>query len=414
MKRIFSLLFCISVLITAHASEAAYTVESIPNPHTTNVLDFVSNPDGILSDETEYYLNQKLNELEKQTTAEVAVVAVNSIGNDDINLFSNKLFAYWGIGKKEKDNGLLVLLVLDQRQIRFETGYGLEGVLPDAICKRIQMQEMIPYLKNNDFNGGMKAGIDKIFLVLTDKKVAAEIYAAANASQKENGLIKFLKFYLVISVIVFFISLLISISTYNKIKTYSSDNYTNYKKSTSFYNSLKIGSFVLPISFLLFFFIWKLYRNKMRTTPIKCSNCGTNMQRLGEKEDDNFLTPKEVAEENVGSIDYDVWLCPSCQEKKVLPYDSSFTKYKECPKCHAKTYSQIGDRIIVHATTFNSGIGEKIYGCEYCHCQISTQYHIPMIVVASGGGSRGGGGGGISGGSFGGGMSGGGGSTSGF
>jgi uncharacterized protein len=65
-----------------------------------------------------------------------------------------ELFNYWGIGKKGKDNGLLLLLVMDQRRWEFETGYGLEGTLPDAILKRIGEDELVPNLKKKDYNAG--------------------------------------------------------------------------------------------------------------------------------------------------------------------------------------------------------------------------------------------------------------------
>lgn len=74
-------------------------------------------------------------------------------------IFAIQLLNQWGVGKKGKDNGLVILLVTDQRCIQFYTGYGLEGVLPDAICKRIQTKYMIPYLKDGNWNEGMVAGI---------------------------------------------------------------------------------------------------------------------------------------------------------------------------------------------------------------------------------------------------------------
>lgn len=64
-----------------------------------------------------------------------------------------------GCGKERKNNGLVILLVTDQRCIQFYTGYGLEGDLPDAICKRIQTRDMIPYLKDGNWDAGMVAGV---------------------------------------------------------------------------------------------------------------------------------------------------------------------------------------------------------------------------------------------------------------
>ncbi len=156
MIRIIYILLFFSCLTNAFAFD---NVESIPNPKTADANAFVSNPDHILSNKTVEKLNSQLYLLEQETSAEIAVVAVNSIENQDIADFANTLFNYWGIGKADKDNGALVLFVLDQKKIRFEVGYGLEGVLPDAICKRIQMQVMIPELKNDNYDAGILEGV---------------------------------------------------------------------------------------------------------------------------------------------------------------------------------------------------------------------------------------------------------------
>ena len=123
---------------------AEYTVETVPNMQKADARRFVSNPDGILGPQAESLINTRLDSLRQNTTAEIAVVAVESIGEQDLESFSNELFARWGIGQKENNNGVLVLFVLDQRKIRFEVGYGMEGILPDAVCKRIQSQYMLP------------------------------------------------------------------------------------------------------------------------------------------------------------------------------------------------------------------------------------------------------------------------------
>ena len=97
--------------------------------------------------------------LEQQTGIETVVAVVPSIGEEDCFNFCHQLLNKWGVGKKDKNNGLVILLVTDQRCIQFYTGYGLEGVLPDAICKRIQTRYMIPYLKDGNWDAGMVAGL---------------------------------------------------------------------------------------------------------------------------------------------------------------------------------------------------------------------------------------------------------------
>ena len=88
------------------------------------------------------------------------VVAVDDIAGGDVFDFAIELFRRWGVGNAKNDNGLGILLVKDRREIRFVTGGGLEGVLPDALCKRIQMERMLPAFRVEDYGRGMVAGVE--------------------------------------------------------------------------------------------------------------------------------------------------------------------------------------------------------------------------------------------------------------
>ena len=122
-------------------------------------MQYVCNPAGILSQAACDSIDSMLYALEQQTGIETVVAVVPSIGEEDCFNFCHQLLNKWGVGKKDKNNGLVILLVTDQRCIQFYTGYGLEGVLPDAICKRIQTRYMIPYLKDGNWDAGMVAGL---------------------------------------------------------------------------------------------------------------------------------------------------------------------------------------------------------------------------------------------------------------
>lgn len=128
------LIICIAVLV-GFCPMAWGTVDDVPNPKTYDADNWVSDPDHILDSETKNKINDILQQLEDSLTIEVAVVALNSIGEEEPHKFAVTLFNRWGVGKAEDDNGLLILLTRDIRDITFKTGYGLEGVLPDAICK---------------------------------------------------------------------------------------------------------------------------------------------------------------------------------------------------------------------------------------------------------------------------------------
>ena len=136
-----------------------YAVQEIPMVHLLDRTCYVSNPDNILSPAAVATMDSILYALEEKTGIQTLVVAITGIEGGDCFDFTHRLFNETGVGQKERNNGLVILLSTDERCIQFVTGYGLEGVLPDAICKRIQNRYMVEHLANNDWDTGMIAGI---------------------------------------------------------------------------------------------------------------------------------------------------------------------------------------------------------------------------------------------------------------
>jgi uncharacterized protein len=131
----------------------------------SNRYRFTSNPDGILSDWAVAKIDSICYDLRHRGIAQTAVVAVSEIDSDDVFDFAYELFSKWGVGSSS-NSGIGVLLVEEAREIRFVTGYGVEGALPDAICKRIQTSYMLPHFRNGDYSSGMVAGLEAIRAVL--------------------------------------------------------------------------------------------------------------------------------------------------------------------------------------------------------------------------------------------------------
>lgn len=192
-KRSVSLLW-IGLLLIGFASSifAAkdYSIETIPNVRLSNRLNHVSNPDGIITPDDAARINQLLNVVEDSLGIEVAVVAVNSIGDQDARMFATDLFKHWGLGQKGKDNGLLIQLVTEpsQRSVVFETGYGIEGVLPDAICYRLQQRYMMPDLKAGDYSAGMLKGVMAVtkYLMSSDYERASMTGGRRSSSSSDD------------------------------------------------------------------------------------------------------------------------------------------------------------------------------------------------------------------------------------
>lgn len=148
---------CLSI-----GAQKVFTPDNLPKVHLQDRTKYVCNPSGILSQAATDSIDAMLYRLEEQTGIETVVAALPSIGEVEAFDFCHELLNSWGVGKKGKDNGLVVLLVIDQRVVHFYTGYGLEGVLPDAICKRIQVKYMLPYLNENKWDEGMVSGMAQV------------------------------------------------------------------------------------------------------------------------------------------------------------------------------------------------------------------------------------------------------------
>jgi uncharacterized protein len=119
---------------------------------------------GILTSEQAYTLEQKLIQLDDNTSTQIAVVIVPALGGNDISDFNVKLLRAWGVGGKKNNNGVVVLISTEEknRKINIATGYGVEGALPDVLCKRIIDDEFIPSFKGNDYYRGINQGTDAI------------------------------------------------------------------------------------------------------------------------------------------------------------------------------------------------------------------------------------------------------------
>lgn len=123
---------------------------------------FVSDFADILTPDQEQSINTKLEEFEKATSNEIAVVTIESLEGDTIEGFAVDLFQDWGIGKAEKDNGVLLLVSEQDRKMRIEVGYGLEGDLTDAESYWIINDVLTPNFKQGDYFTGIDQGVDRM------------------------------------------------------------------------------------------------------------------------------------------------------------------------------------------------------------------------------------------------------------
>lgn len=457
-----------------------------PSDVPNNMLEtgsFVSDPNSILYQSSIDEIDTLLTDLRTKTTAEVAVVVLESIGDKPIEDFAQELFTLWGIGKKANNNGLLILVARQQRQVRFHTGYGLEGVLPDARCKAIQREYMVPSFREDDYNTAVVKGVRAVAELLEHPENAEEI----TAIEPESELVSDYTGWLILVGIslgpVFLITWAVKRRRFSNSKDPAPTDYpqmrlsratwlvefglipiiiliafsfdpspdamwhsalalycylgatiihrvwreqrmfrkmltkrkyfeiTEYFRRSIGYWIFMALIFPLPLLFYLpiHFGRKRFYRNHGRN----CQLCEAPMQKLSEAEDDQYLTKPQQVEESIHSVNYDVWQCTSCRATESWHFVNRWSKYSECPTCHAKAWYRVSSRTLVSPTYSSSGTGEEVHSCKACGQSKRSTYSIAQLTSSSSSSSSGGGSSSSSsGGSWGGGSSGGGGATS--
>ncbi|WAF92272.1 TPM domain-containing protein [Aeromonas hydrophila] len=136
----------------------------------------------LMSRKQAHQLTQQLAAFEKRSGIQLVVVSIDTLAGDTIEEYGYQLGRHWGIGQKGKDNGVLLLIAQDERKVRIEVGYGLEGALPDAIAANIIQTRILPAFKRGDMVAGVVAGSQAIMQAL-----AGEYKPVENASKDKLG-----------------------------------------------------------------------------------------------------------------------------------------------------------------------------------------------------------------------------------
>lgn len=141
---------------------------------------YVSDWAGVFTPEQKAELDQRIAAVKQARGAELAVVVIPSLKGGQIDDFTSKLFAQWGLGEKGKDNGVLLLAAIEDRKLRIEVGYGFEGVLTDAGTGRIQDEYIVPRFKEGNYAQGLSDGADVLLKVMSGEALPEAV--AGNAS----------------------------------------------------------------------------------------------------------------------------------------------------------------------------------------------------------------------------------------
>lgn len=365
----------------------------------------------IIDAEIETELNDVLLRVERSTSAQVAVVTVPSLEGRTVEQYAAGLFSRWGIGDKSRNNGLLFLISNGDRRARIEVGYGLEQLITDALAGELLDVNAIPQFKAGDFGGGIRATTMAIAKILEDHPEAARgvpgsapyfvytpkrmvIWAAAAVGGLSLSLMglgwwaKRKKHY---SKTIFFMVTgvfgICGATLYLLSREIPLDALPHLPLGGS------IGALLLGAGYNV--------RRYRRYRPHYCKKCSTELRLLSEKEDDAKLRKEERLEESLGSVDYDIWVCPACFAEHKEEYIAFMSSFSSCKKCNRRTFSE-STTTIKAATEYSSGLARVDGECRSCFYRTTRNKTIPRIRNSDsssssssrgfGGGSSGGGG----------------------
>lgn len=391
----------------------AVDVQDVPNPRQVNGT-WVTDMAQMLDEPTEAQLNSIIAQLERKNGTEIAVVTVpETAPAASPKAFTTKLFNYWGIGKKGKDNGVLFLISKGDRRVEIETGYGMETILPDAKVGNIIDSQITPRFKQGDFNGGTLAGTKALVVAIENPQlssVSQEPTPTANTPQT---------------------ALPTQSSALEQEVTQDTDLSWLPIVGGGFVLLLGIGAVAYRKSRQVWIEPEGQSRRSGRNYVFFCANCKKQMEKVDASTIESSLSKQEKVAQQLGSVHFEGWKCPNCSQQltgleyHIVALVSNSGQFKNCPICKELTATRT-KKILQHATHSSTGQRLMIDKCHCCEYYNEYKETIPRLPPPpppssssgssySGGSCSGGSSGGSSGGgSFGGGSSGGGGAGGGW
>ena len=315
---LIALLLGLSTLSAAAAPEA-YRVKDVPNVQLTDRTRFVSDPADAIRPADEEALNRRIAALRDSFGVQIAIVVIPAYDGsayNSVRAFANELFNTWGIGNRETNRGLLILLITneDNREITFEVGYGLEGQLTDGLCKLIQKRRMIPPMKEGRYGEGLLAGVEEVRKVLTKD-------STLEAEKKRKTRNRILIWWLV--GLFYYCFYLYE----ERKKAQYSVHIATMDRANRKANSLALGMgiFFFQIPAMLIYFLVKWIFRRQFVSQCYCPECGAMGRFKRVKKD-------QVREETLVKV-YSVW-CRTCHHTALLDIRRR-QKPALCPECRS-------------------------------------------------------------------------------
>lgn len=326
-----------------------------PEPQDRYVNDF----EDIITSEDEQRIRTMLVDLEERSDVEGTVVTIGSIAdyptnNGTIEDFALGLFNEWGIGDRTTNDGMLVLVALDDRELRIELGSDNRNEYNVAL-QRIIDDDMLPLFGQGQFSQGILQG--------TEATIERIIGPRERAKESTESTFP-------------------TPVTRSSTSTDTEDSVENRVQPPSSRTGGSIPMWVWLVGLVGVILVgaigFNFYRINRRTKPRKCPSCDDWMEMMDEDEDDLYLDSGQQVEEYLNSVDYDVWVCPTDGVQNVYPHEPMFSKYSQCPTCSYRTVDKY-DQILQQPTVYSTGQKLIVADCQHCTYHREETVILPRI-----------------------------------
>ncbi|HEX8391781.1 MAG TPA: TPM domain-containing protein [Longimicrobium sp.] len=353
--------FRAAALVLALVIVAPAGAQTFPDEPGDGVADLAD----VLSASAADSVRQMLATLRDVSGVEARVLTIPSLqrqgaAGSTVETYATQVFNQWKLGYGQRNGGVLVLVSVGDRRARIELGDDVPAA-QDERMRRVMDEQMVPRFRDGEYGVGIVDGVAAIARSFRETGPASD--ESRPAPQP----------------------------AYSSPSSYSAPVVPGDEPGNEIFAGV-VGLLGLAGAFAF-------WRSHVRNKPRPCGNCSTLMARLDEAGDDVHLDSGRRLEEAMGSVDYDVWACPSCRNTQIIEYPSWLSTTERCPGCSYRTVD-VTRRTVRHATYDYGGLREITRACRNCsHHHVET-VHVPRLVrsttssssFSSSGSSSGGGG----------------------
>lgn len=321
-------LVCALSLALLLVAPTAYAQSSYPSRTEQVINDYAD----LLTTNDANAIRSLAQELRNETGIELVVVTIGSIDDysvpdTTIESFATNMFNTWGIGSSSRNDGILLLVARNDRNVRIELGSGLPPEAEEAMVQ-IMDQFILPNFRNDDYSRGILQGVQGIVGRATNRELVSQSDGAGlqggSAADEGSGLLGWLGW---------------------------------LGGGAGATGAAAMG-----------------YRHYKLNAKRRCTNCSMDMEKVDEETDDLYLDSGQRIEEALSAINYHVWKCPHCSKYEVYPQPRWLSTHEKCPECNYKTV-EVRTDVIVEPTYERTGTERISMDCQHC------QYHDDKMVV---------------------------------